>query len=59
METAKILLDGIRSGRIKNSDELELAKIKLADGDLIKNSDIAALLKETDSDYSRLRKFCR
>ncbi|HLC67521.1 MAG TPA: tRNA uridine(34) 5-carboxymethylaminomethyl modification radical SAM/GNAT enzyme Elp3 [archaeon] len=58
MDVAKQLLDEIRSGCVRTQDELELAKIKLSNGaDLIKNSDISSLLKETDSDYSKLRKF--
>src|SRR3989344_159785 len=60
METARMLLDKIRSGQIITQDQLELEKIKIAAGQpLIKNSDIAALLKPEDVDYKHLRNFLK
>lgn len=58
METAKKLLDDIRSGQIKTTGQLEVAKIKAAEGyPLIKNSDIASLLSRQDEDYDKINKF--
>src|SRR3989338_7601000 len=60
METAKMLLDHIREGKIENIEQLELAKIKLAGGkSLIKNSQIAELLSRSDSDYDRINRFLK
>ena len=60
METAKKLLQEIRSGNIKNVEQLELAKIKAAEGkQLIKNSDIASLLSKEDSDYQQINSMLR
>ena len=56
---AQRLLDDIRSGKIKTVEELELAKIKLAQGDLIKNSDIINLLSKNDADYDRILKLLK
>jgi len=55
-----MLLDKIRSGQIITQDQLELEKIKIAAGQpLIKNSDIASLLKPEDVDYKHLRNFLK
>jgi len=56
---AQKLLDDIRSGKIKNVEELELTKIKLAQGDLIKNSDIINILSKNDADYDRIIKLLK
>src|SRR3989338_639492 len=60
---AQRLLDEIRSGKIKTVEELELAKIKLANqygtGNIIKNSDIINLLSKNDADYDRILKLLK
>ena len=60
---AQKLLEEIRSGKIKTVEELELAKIKLANqygtGNIIKNSDIINLLSKNDADYDRILKLLK
>ncbi len=56
MKPAERLLEMIRKGEIKTQEELELQKIKQAEGGLIKNSEIAELLKKTDKDYEKISK---
>src|SRR3989338_7159524 len=60
METAKTLLESIRSGRIVTVEQLEAEKVKLAAGaPLIKNSQIAELLSPQEKDYETLRRFLK
>lgn len=60
MGTARKLLDEIRRGKITSAEQLEIAKIKAAEGSpLIKNSQIAELLSLQDNDYSQINKFLR
>lgn len=57
MDIAQKLLARIRSGKIRNSEQLEVEKIRMANGrPLIKNSDIASLISASDKDYEQLRK---
>jgi elongator complex protein 3 len=56
MKPAELLLKEIREGKITTPDELELRKLRLAEGDLVKNSEILDLVKRDDPDYDRIRK---
>ena len=56
MQTAELLLKEIREGKILNAEQLEVRKIRLAQGDLIKNSQILELLDRKDADYGKIKK---